>query len=216
VRRDDPTATERLILRHRAGRHADIHWDEAPTGRSETAHRVMRLSVVVAVGVLVTGVALAVSQRLHPVRETPAAVAPTAQPFVLHSDPPWTVPLPTATSSPSAPPTTAAPKPRQTSAAPARTTVRTTTAPRPKPKPTLLGPGGDDVLEASLTAYCVSVRGDLAVAIRSGSADGWDCRHAERLTPIAMNDACRFFYGDDAWSKTLDDANPYSWRCFRD
>jgi hypothetical protein len=221
---DDPTAEQRAILRHRAGAQADLHWDETPDRRSETAQLVMRLSVIIAVGLIVTGVGLAVSQRLHPAREAAAPIAPAA-PFVVHSDPPWTVPLPTIAPTPtptsaptSAPPTTsaAAPKPRRSSATPAvsRTTVRTTVA--PKPTPTLLGPGGDDALEAALTSYCVAVRGDLAVAVRGDSTDGWDCRHAERSTAIAMNAACRFFYGAAAWSATLDDTNPYSWRCFRD
>jgi hypothetical protein len=218
VRRDDPASTQHLILRHRAGADADLHWDDRADRRSEFAQRVMRLSVIVAVGVIVTGIGLTVSQRLHPVREATVAAAPTTEPRVQHNDPPWTVPLPTVAPSatPSPTPSATAPRPKRTSATPTitRTTVRTTTAPRPVP--TMLGPGGDDALEAALTSYCVAVRGDLAVAVRGDGADGWDCRHAERTTTIAMNTACRFFYGKDAWSMTLDDSNPYSWRCFTD
>jgi hypothetical protein len=219
------------IVRHRAG---GSHWDTAiltaaPTpGRrwTESAHRIAQLSVVMLLGATVTGAALVWTARMHTVTP-PAAVA--AAPSIAYTDPPWTQPLPTASTAPTAtatpkpkptptpnPPTAAATRKAAASTAPRPGRTTTKAAPKPTPGPTLLGPGGDDTLEATLTAYCVHVRGQLAVAVHNAAAGGWNCRHANRTTALRVGTACRWHFGRDAWAKKLNDDNPYSWRCFRD
>ncbi len=78
--------------------------------------------------------------------------------------------------------------------------------------PVLLGPAH---LGASLTAYCLH-RVNGAVGAAPGS-DTWVCvRDAAGPYPIAMNVACAWLYGADAWAGMLDDDDPQSWRCYRD
>jgi hypothetical protein len=78
--------------------------------------------------------------------------------------------------------------------------------------PVLLGPAD---LGASLTAYCLD-RVYGAVSAGPGS-DTWVCvRDAAGPYPIAMNVACAWLYGADAWAGMLDDDNPQTWRCYRD
>lgn len=196
---------------------------------TESAHRIARLCVVVVLGAAATGVALVWTSRMHTVTR-PAAVA--AAPSTAYTDPPWTQPPPTASAAPTA---TATPKPTPTSTAPTATATRkvaastaprvstaprarrttTTAVPSPVPGPTLLGPGGGDTLGATLTAYCVHVRGQLAVAVHNAGAGGWGCRRADRTTALKVGTACRWHFGRLAWAKKLDDDSPYSWRCFR-
>jgi hypothetical protein len=211
-------------MRHRAGTATTAHWDVADLdeGRQwpEYVHRLARLCVIIAVGAVLTGIALAVTHRLHPVAAPAPAAAPAPTPTGVHTEPPWTVPLPTVPPSVPAPsvtstaattrpkPTTPPTRRRASDPAPVPTT------PAAAPVPVLLGPSGDDALEAALTSYCVHIRGELAVAALDNGE--WGCRYAERTTALPMNAACRWQHGTEAWAMTLDDANPYSWRCFRD
>jgi hypothetical protein len=201
------------------------------TGRgwTESAHRIARLSVVVILGAAVTGGALVWTTRMHTVTQ-PVVVA--SAPSTAATDPPWTTPLPTVSTPPTAtakPTPTPTPKPTPTSTAPAATPTRkvaasttpragrTTTkaAPSRAPGPALLGPGGDGTLETTLTVYCVHLRGKFAVAVHNAVAGGWGCRLADRTTALKVGAACRWHFGRLAWAKKLDDDNPYSWRCFR-
>jgi hypothetical protein len=76
----------------------------------------------------------------------------------------------------------------------------------------LLGPAD---LAASLTAYCLD-RVNGAVAAGPGS-DTWVCvRTTGGPYPIAMNVACAWLYGPDAWAGMLDDNDPQTWRCYHD
>ena len=176
-------------------------------------------------GSILSGVGITVTNRLHPVASSAGGTAsptsaPAATPARSFTDPPWTVPLPTVSPTPT---------PRREKATAKAAAERTTAASRTTPRPTrtvtrlaapartpsLLGPPADETLEAVLTTYCVKVRGKLAVATLDAEADGWQCRHAERTTALSVDAACRWFYGEKAWSKALDDDNPYSWRCYR-
>ncbi len=222
-------STTKRVARHRAGTGTaslrDTGADATERHRPEWIHRVMRLSVVIAVGAVLTGVGITVTDRLHPVASSEAGTAspttaPAATPTTSVTDPPWTVPLPTVSPSPT---------PRRPKATAKAITERTTVARRTTPRPTrtatrpaapvrtpsLLGPPADETLEAVLTTYCVKVRGELAVATLDAEAAGWQCRHAERTTTLNIDAACRWFYGEGAWSKALDESNPYSWRCYR-
>ena len=221
---DAESRARKPVARHRAGGTPGTYWDTSGNAWPELAHRVMRLSVVLVVGAVLTGVALTVTQRLHPVASPGAQARPS--PTAPYRDPPWTVPLPSRTTSPTPTPSRTAsptpkPKPKLTSnAVPRRvtTTTRTrratTTAPVIRRSPALLGPPGDGTLEAVLTTYCVESRGALAVAAL-GEDGIWGCRHAERTTPLDLTAACGWFYGAGARPGTLDKNNPYSWRCFR-
>ncbi len=234
MRNHDPhpdASTSRRRARHRAVAGTPTPQDAAADGTErhwpESIHRVLRLCVVIAVGAILTGVGITVTNRLHPTAssETGAAsptTAPAAPPAVSFTDPPWTVPLPTVPPSPTPRPAkgTAKAKAERTTTTPARRTSPrpTRTATRlaaPVRTPSLLGPPADETLEAVLTTYCVKVRGELAVATLDADADGWQCRHAERTTTLNIDAACRWFYGEGAWSKALDESNPYSWRCYR-
>jgi hypothetical protein len=185
----------------------------------ESVHRTLRICAIVAAGAALTAVGLAWTGHLHTFARAATAAAPAASPVVAYNDPPWTVPQPTATATPSATPSPSRPAARKP--APAKPSPTHSTPPTPQPGPTpsaqpvLLGPGGDDTVEAAFTTYCVQVRGVLAVAALS-DADTWGCRHAEKTTPLNVDAACRWFYGASAWAKTLNDADPYSWRCYRD
>jgi hypothetical protein len=78
--------------------------------------------------------------------------------------------------------------------------------------PVLLGPKN---LAASLTAYCLD-RVSGATGASPGS-DTWECdRVLVRPFPIAMDVACRWLYGPDAWAGMLDDNDQQTWRCYRD
>jgi hypothetical protein len=213
---DRDTPDHRPIVRHRTS--GETYWDTetVPVMRPEKrpwpeyVHRLVRLCVVLAVGGLVTGVGI---ELIHGLRGadrsgTAAAVATTASaaPTRSYGDPPWTVPRPTSTRA------TVTPGPRSTSATPR--TARTSASPTPTRAPVLLGLPGADTLQATLTAYCAQVRGASAVAAL-GEGD-WACRNAERTTALDMDAVCRWIHGDDAWSATLDDDDPNSWRCFKD
>jgi hypothetical protein len=171
-----------------------------PPRYSEAAIRLMRLCVIVAVGAVLTGVAVTAAHWMHPTAAGDAVTAAAPQ----SGDLPWTVPLPTASASSAtgepAPPEPAPPEPAPPEPAP--------------PEPALLGPDTDDAMATALTAYCLYDLGDPAVA-KLDADDEWGCR-TDRNTVLDVDKACQWFYGDDAWSMTLDDDDPYSWRCFRD
>jgi hypothetical protein len=112
----------------------------------------------------------------------------------------------------------AAPLPRITIPAPPTPAARTLAPARAQRQaakarpPVLLGPAH---LAASLTAYC---RAQVSGALRAGmTGDGWQCARAlVRPVAIDMDAACRWLYGEDAWSGMIDDTDQRTWRCYRD
>ena len=77
--------------------------------------------------------------------------------------------------------------------------------------PVLLGRLSGD----RLRSYCRAAFGHgISAAL---SDDGWMCWPPDTGRGLIDMDAvCRWRYGDDGWAGMIDDADPATWRCYRD
>jgi hypothetical protein len=162
----------------------------------------LRLTLIMAIGVLLTGTAVEVTSRMHGTSSPTASELLSPSVTISASDPAWTVPGPSASPSPAPSASVALP--------------RRTTSPAASPAPTalLLGPNDSATLQPALTAYCRKTAGDTTVAVPA--ADGsWTCMVVpDNGGTVDMDAMCRWYYGDDAWSKSADDDDPYGYRCY--